>query len=115
MNELLTQDTSDGQPEHAQAGLAVRGVPARAGPADRRAAGDPPHAEARKLAEHGRDRAVGAEPAMPGPADRDEGGVGAGGGGVGGAPQREDGGGEVASYHGGPPDQTIRRLYPTIR
>ena len=48
----------------------VRGVPAGAGAADRRAAGDPPHAQARQLAEHGGDRIERAGAAMPGPADR---------------------------------------------
>ena len=39
------------------------------GEAHRGTAGDPLHAEARQLAEHGRERAGGADPAVPGPPD----------------------------------------------
>ena len=56
-----------GQPEHPHAGLAVRGVPARRGQAAGRQAGDPLHAQARQLAEHGRDRAERPGAPMPGP------------------------------------------------
>src|SRR5512135_2839713 len=64
-----------GQPEHAPAGVAVRGVRAGAGEANRRASGGASHAEARQLAEHGGDRAERAGTAVPGPADRYAGGV----------------------------------------
>ena len=57
-----------GQPEHPHAGLAVRGVPAGGGQTPCREAGDPLHAQARQLAEHGRDRAERAQPPVPGPA-----------------------------------------------
>ena len=48
--------------------IVLRDVPARRREAADGAAGDPPHAEARQLAEHGGDRAGGAGPAVPGPA-----------------------------------------------
>ncbi len=83
----------------------LRGVPAGAGPSDRRAAGDPPHDEARQLAEYGGDRAVGAGEAVPGPTDRVEGGVAARGGGVGGRAKRSRRRDPVAVHHGGRPDQ----------
>ena len=57
--------------------------PPERAPEDCRGVGDPPHAQARGLAEHGGDRVVGAFSAMPGPADRVERDPGQGGGGVG--------------------------------
>ena len=59
----------DGQPEHAHPGVALRGVRAGRGAAHRQAAGDPLHAEARQLAEHGGDRDRRPGPAVPGPAN----------------------------------------------
>ena len=46
-----------GPAQHPLPGLALRGVPAGRGQAPGRQAGDPLHAQARQLAEHGRDRA----------------------------------------------------------
>ena len=98
------------EPEHSPDRQPVRGVPARASPSDRREVGDPPHAKARQLAEHGGDRVVGVGPAMPGPADRDEGGPGAMRGGVGGGPQRAGPPDPVAVHHGGGTDQATSAL-----
>ena len=71
----------------------------------------PKHGE---LAEHGGDRAVGAGPAVPGSADRDQGGVGAGGGGVGGGAERAV---VAVEWQFTTADARIklRRLYPTIQ
>src|SRR5512142_426371 len=105
----------DGQLEHAQAGVAVRGVPAGAGPADRRGAGDPPHPEAWQLAEHGGDRAVGAVPAVPVASDRDEGGAGTRGGGVGGRAERAGRRGTVAIHYCGCSNQAPQALPNNLR
>src|SRR5512135_1597297 len=105
----------DGQLEHAQAGVAVRGVPAGAGPADRREAGDPPHPEAWQLAEHGGDRAVGAVPAVPVASDRDEGGAGTRGGGVGGRAERAGRRGAVALHYCGCSNQAPQALPNNLR
>src|SRR5512143_704476 len=105
----------DGQLEHAQAGVAVRGVPAGAGPADRREAGDPPHPEAWQLAEHGGDRAVGAVPAVPVASDRDEGGAGTRGGGVGGRAERAGRRGAVAIHYCGCSNQAPQALPNNLR
>src|SRR5512142_675065 len=104
-----------GQLEHAQAGVAVRGVPAGAGPADRREAGDPPHPEAWQLAEHGGDRAVGAVPAVPVASDRDEGGAGTRGGGVGGRAERAGRRGTVAIHYCGCSNQAPQALPNNLR
>ena len=87
-----------------------RGIFGRAGPPDRREVGDPSYAQARKLAEHGRDRVVGFGPAMLGSADRDEGRPGAIRGGVGGVPQRERGPSTMAFHDIRCTDQTTSAL-----
>src|SRR5512135_3656198 len=100
----------DGQPEHAQAGIAVRGVRAGSGAADRRAIGDPSHAEARQLAEHGGDRAERPDPAVSGPADRHAGGVAERGRRLGGFEERAGRGDPVAVHHGRRPHQAPTAL-----
>jgi hypothetical protein len=80
--------------------VAVRGIRAGAGAADRRAAGGASHAEARQLAEHGGDRAERTDPAVPGPAGRHAGGITARGIGVGGSEEQAGRGDPVAVHHG---------------
>ena len=87
--------------------------PPERGPADRRAAGDPPHAEARELAEHGRDRAerAGAGPARAGRATgRRWPGTSAA------WKERRNGAGVKADWQFTTADARIklRKLYPTI-
>src|SRR6266496_2510225 len=60
---VLVQDNL----EHPYPGVAVRGLPARRSQAAGRQAGAALHAQARQLAEHGRDRAERARRAVPGP------------------------------------------------
>ena len=62
----------DGYPEHAQAGVAGQGVPAGPGVTDCHAVGDSSHAQARFVAEHGRNRVERVESSVSGPADRGE-------------------------------------------
>jgi hypothetical protein len=80
--ELLAENGFDGLAQAVTVLLNEVIVPAGAGRADLRSTGGPPRAEARELAEHGGDRAVGAGPAVPGPTVRDRRGAAAGGGGV---------------------------------
>lgn len=75
-------------------------------PPDHRAAGDPPYAQALQLTENGREHAVGACQAVPGPAARIDGIVAAGSVGVGGATERAGRRGAVAVHHGRCTDQT---------
>src|SRR5262249_51932335 len=58
------------QPEYARAGLAVPGIRAGRGAADREQAGVGPYAEARQLAQRGGAGTLGADATVPGPADR---------------------------------------------
>jgi hypothetical protein len=81
---VLVQDN----PEHPHPCLAVRGVRAGRGQAAGRPAGAALHAQARQLAEHGRDRTCHARRAVPGPAAGRPGEAGAGGRGVAGGAQR---------------------------
>src|SRR5262249_25678764 len=96
----------DGQPEHAHAGVAVRGVPAGAGAADRGAVGGPPNAQAWEWAQSGGDRAERPVPAVLGPTHGDGGDAAAGGRGMGGAEERAGRRGAVAFHDGRRSDQT---------
>ena len=86
-------------------GVAVRGVPAGAGAADRREAGVALHAEARVMAERGRDRVGGAVGPVPGPADRVGGSIKGSRGGVGRGTERTADWGGLAVHHRRRPDQ----------
>src|SRR6266540_4515205 len=98
---VLVQDN----PEHPHARVAVPGVPARGGQAAGRPAGDPLHAQAWQLVEHGRDRAECAGRAVPGPAAGRPGDPGAGGRGVAGGAQRRQSWGRLALHDRGCPHQ----------
>ncbi len=88
----------------------LRGVPARGGQAHRGPAGHPLHAEARQLAEHGRNRAQRAAAPVPRPETGHAGSPGAGGGGLDGGAQHQRDGSRLAFHHRRCPDQTHAAL-----
>jgi hypothetical protein len=95
---VLVQDN----PEHPHARVAVCGIRAGRGQAASRQAGAALHAQARQLAEHGRDRAGHAGRTMPGPSPGRPDDPGAGGRGLAGRRATEP----VAGSTGGSPPRT---------
>jgi hypothetical protein len=92
------------QLNHPLPGFVLRGIRARGGQASRQSARDPPHAQARLVAEHGRGRAERSRPRPAGPGRR-QGDAGASRPGLAASAQRCRYHGRLAVHHQGRPHQ----------